>query len=191
MKKDNPEAIRRNAYFAGLFDGEGSVVAHHYFDKRKRKNGSIHSGEKFQFTIEVRMCHEATVRWVARNFGGNVFEKVPTATSTWVQHQFHWRAYNDDAIRILKLIYPYLVAKKRVSALAFKFREVCKQGAWSRNSHRVERQRRLVQQISDLNNFRTTSKAVETAHEAGEPIPEMIQSDLHGDMQQDSPAMAN
>jgi hypothetical protein len=173
---DNSEAIAKRAYLAGLIDGDGSICVSVH-DRNTRKGPS----RRYALTIELAMCSEPVIRWVAENFGGNIrSQRSRTNRKYW-----HWRLFNDTAVEVLKLVYPYLVEKKRQAALAFKFRELLKQTAWTRGSHRTSLRDELIEEMRSLN-YRPPRKAVETVREAGSQTSEMIQSGLHGDVQESS-----
>src|SRR5215472_16338055 len=112
--RDNTEATI--AYFAGLFDGEGSVCTYTYKGREP--------GRKYTAWLEVCMCSEQTVKWIQEHFGGNISVRHPKAHHTWKRPQWHWRVFGDAAVEVLKNIYPFLITKKRQAALFFKFREV-------------------------------------------------------------------
>ncbi len=172
--QDNSEAVGKNAYLAGLIDGEGCIYVQTYFGRQP--------GKKYCLYLELSMCSELTIRWVQKNFGGNYRAAKPYGKRKRVQ--YHWRVSNERAIAILKHVYPYLVTKKRQAALSFKFRKVVQQTAWKRGSHRTKLRDELVRQIRALNWRERVPKAVETVREVQASRPEMIQSGLHGDMQE-------
>lgn len=172
--QDNSEAVGKNAYLAGLLDGEGCIYVQTYFGKQP--------GKKYCLYLELSMCSEPTIRWVHKNFGGRCRTAKPYGTRKKVQ--YHWRVANDHAIEVLKLVFPYLITKKRQAALAFKFRKVALQTAWKRGSHRTELRDELVRQIKALNWRERVPKAVETVREVQSKGSEMIQSGLRGDVQE-------
>jgi hypothetical protein len=172
--QDNSEAVGRNAYLAGLVDGEGCIYVQTYYGRQP--------GKKYCLYLELSMCSEPTIQWVQKRFGGRYRTAKPYGVRKRVQ--YHWRVSNDLAIDILKLIYPYLITKKRQAALAFKFRKVAVQTAWKRGLHRTKLRDDLVRRIKELNWRERVPKAVETVRKVRGETPEMIQSGLHGDMQE-------
>ena len=61
--QDNSEAVGKNAYLAGLIDGEGCIYVQTYFGRQP--------GKKYCLYLELSMCSEPTIRWVQKHFGGN------------------------------------------------------------------------------------------------------------------------
>jgi len=170
---DNPEVIGRNAYLAGLIDGEGCI----YAVKRGRTLPGRPERFTYCLTLEMAMCSKETIFWVAENFGGRVCVQKSRTNRPY----YHWRITNDSAVEVLKKVYPFMVTKKQQAALAFKFREVIKQSAWQRDSHRNSLRDELILKIRSLNQRWTLTKTVETSR--GTPEMEMIQSELQGDLQ--------
>src|SRR5215472_1920853 len=132
--RDNSEATV--AYVAGLFDGEGSVCTYTYKGKEP--------GRKYAAWLEVCMCSEETVHWIKEHFGGSISVRKPKPHHSWKREQWHWKIPGDAAVAVLKMIYPFLITKKRQAALFFKFREVCKQTAWKRGALRTELRDKLM-----------------------------------------------
>ena len=88
-----------------------------------------------------------------------------------------WRIYNDAALNILKLVYPYLIVKKREAALLFKFAEVKKQKL-EKGTHRWQLRdallRKITGQIQHLH--RPLAGTVETVHDALPKSDDPVQS---------------
>ena len=121
--QDNTEAIARCSYLAGLLDGDGCI----YANKRSRStrgkvNGKSYETFMYFLTVEISMCSYDAMKKIHEWFGGT----LTVQKSRTGRPYYHWRVWNDAAVEVLKLIYPYLIIKKKQAALAFKFREVIK-----------------------------------------------------------------
>jgi hypothetical protein len=188
----NPEAVWKYAYLAGLLDGEGCFQA--YISERgmtvyriaePKHLGLPYMRTAYQVCIEMSMCDEKTVRWVHQNFGGALAFKDCARRKKTCRSQWHWRVWNDTAYALLKKIYPFLIGKKPQAALIFKFMEIKKQKV-APGSHRWKLRDELLRKIAaDVKShhlYRLRPDAVETVRD-GQPQADMIQSNLHGDMQ--------
>jgi hypothetical protein len=188
----NPEAVGKIAYLAGLLDGEGCFQAYiaergltQYRIAEPRHLGLPYMRTAYQVCIEMAMCDEKVIRWVHQNFGGAIAFKDSRRRNKACRDQWHWRMWNDTALALLKQIYPYLIGKKRQAALIFKFMEVKKQKV-KPGSHRWQLRdevlRKIAAEVKSNHLYRLKPDAVETVHD--EAATPMIQSDLHGDMQE-------
>ena len=64
--------ITRDAYFAGIIDGEGSISIALY--KIRRKSGAVHNG--FTIKLYVTSTDRALIDWIQDNYGGKVYDKL-------------------------------------------------------------------------------------------------------------------
>jgi hypothetical protein len=93
------------AYFAGLFDGEGSINIFKQPNKKDRINPC--------YFLEISMgnTHKGVLHWVLENFGGRLTHNAEQQTNrnhrTW-----RWRASSNEACAMLKILLPYLLVKK-------------------------------------------------------------------------------
>lgn len=99
------------SYTAGIIDGEGYV--------------SITGNPKYSLSLSLRvsveLTNEALVRWFEDTFGGVVYYRPPEKAvhkPTWT-----WTIRSKDALKFLKVIYPYLRLKKPQAEVAIKFYE--------------------------------------------------------------------
>ena len=93
-------------YFAGLFDGEGTVNVAQYWKPNKKM------GRRYlcwRIAIEIAMTDKETVQWCCDTFGGNLKEKP----SKEHKMQYRWRRVFRDAHRIAKAIRPFAMTKKK------------------------------------------------------------------------------
>ena len=96
------------AYMAGLVDGEGCIVI---FQDRKPKGGHLRP----TLRLVISMTKPAPLLWAKETFGGSFFKAAARhqATTCWT-----WVAAGQRALRILRLLFPYLKVKKKNALLA-------------------------------------------------------------------------
>jgi hypothetical protein len=97
----------KNAYFAGLIDGEGNVAS--YPHKRKLTNKIVVIPRP---VVKVNMTCHKTISSLAEHFGGYVVvKKVPIKNKP----QWEWGVTFNKAIEVLRKIRPYLITKADVA----------------------------------------------------------------------------
>lgn len=87
----------KNAYFAGLIDGEGTVDLFSY------KKGTL-----MRPVIKVDMTCEKTILALRAHFGGYVGKKKTDPAN---KHQWRWEVTFAKAIDVCNKIRPYLITK--------------------------------------------------------------------------------
>jgi hypothetical protein len=89
------------AYFAGLFDGEGSVVL---WDRGY--------GGRLQLRCTISNTWEPLMVWLQKVAGtGSVVRHVhPKATG--YKDSLAWQVYGQNAVRLLRRLLPFLIVKK-------------------------------------------------------------------------------
>ena len=108
MKKTNNVTLADAAYFAGLFDGEGSV----YFKrmnqiKHKRPGKPVH--KVWIVRMEIAMTDRDTIKWCHDTFNcGHWGERK---VKPGYKRQWRWRVAHRDALYVCKLIWPYSQVK--------------------------------------------------------------------------------
>jgi hypothetical protein len=88
----------KNAYFAGIVDGEGNVDVYPHL-----------RGTSFRPVIKVKMTCETTVRALLEYFGGSFTRRA--AQSIRHKPQFEWSVSWSRAVAVAKQIRPYLITK--------------------------------------------------------------------------------
>ena len=91
------------AYAAGYFDGEGSIGI--------LSNGASKGS---QLRIEIRSCDLDTLRLFKDLFGGSLASQIYGRLPYPV---FRWAVNNQDAIKVLRVMSPYLRAKAKEAHL--------------------------------------------------------------------------
>lgn len=153
-----PETI---AYFAGLFDGEGTITVY-------IKNG-VKGGTAVLYVALGSTDMKVTAE-MKSVFGGCL--TTPRISSTRSKRLSRdWKATNGNAAEFLKLVYPFLRIKKRQAALAFKFRKIMDQSLHKHDVHRVHLFREIAAEISALNHGRDgVVETVKRTPQGEEPV---------------------
>ena len=97
------------AYFAGLFDGEGSIC----IGKAHRNRLTKMKGPHYQLQVHIGLNHLPIVEEFAKVFGGNV---TPNKCMT-----YRVTYSGQKAAEMISKILPYLRVKRDQALLAFEF----------------------------------------------------------------------
>lgn len=100
------------AYFAGFFDGEGSVSIS---KGKQNKGGRI----IYRLSVSVSNSNNLPLLELSKIFGGWLFcrkVRVPSKLPSW-----QWQITGKKAEYFLKRIYPYVLIKKRPIEIGLKF----------------------------------------------------------------------
>jgi hypothetical protein len=98
------------AYIAGFIEGDGCFFISRYFSKQ--------SGYVYEYRLAAYNTNEKIMLWFKENVGG-WYRQVNTS-SRW-KKPFHWALKNQEAIVLVELIFPYLVAKKEEAKIWLKY----------------------------------------------------------------------
>jgi hypothetical protein len=93
------ERVLRDAYFAGLIDGEGNIAV-----QRQGKNGYMRP------IIEVKMTCETTILALRTHFGMGHITWQPGDQVGW-KPSWRWRVTTRSARLVAEVIRPYLITK--------------------------------------------------------------------------------
>ena len=147
MKKDLTQA--EIAYFAGIVDGEGSIMV------------TSATGKKGNKTYRLRMLVTNTNRevmdWIFARFGGSIQTCNQTAESVAKRHRvkFNWSRDADNAIEIIKVIYPFLIIKRKQAEIALRWPS-------SKRHLKVPKYREgLLQELQRINNYKNRFTSVQ------------------------------
>ena len=97
------------AYFAGIIDGEGSIML--YRDKQRRTFMRVMVGNTNEWLIN-QLCF---------SFGG--VKNVTRQYHLIWKPCWHWSIHGSKAVEFLKLILPYLKLKRAQAEIAIRFQE--------------------------------------------------------------------
>lgn len=103
----------KNAFLAGLLEGDGCIVLRAHRDPRKRK------GVAFGMCVKVNNTNKELIDFLGDNYGGNVSPGyLPKGRKSIM---YEWTMHGEKAASLLTRLYPYLVGKKKQAELALKF----------------------------------------------------------------------
>lgn len=137
------------AYFAGVMDSDGC------FSISKAKAGIQKTKTpRYVFNMTVVNTSEKMMCWLVEKFGGRY--KTRRKMSENHKTTFDWNLSNGTALWLLKLVEPYLVAKRAQSKVALDFLEnwVTNHGRGTRiDEQEVARRESCYQEMKWLNKF--------------------------------------
>jgi hypothetical protein len=119
-------------YFAGLFDGEGSVS----INKSRSRHGTMYH----KLVLQLTMCDEALVRLVHFSFGGGVY-RINRLTKTGLV-PYKWMLEGPRALLLLKHLEPLLQSKRNLVDVATRF-----QATFHANRQLSQEDRELREQL--------------------------------------------
>ena len=136
--------MHSNEYFAGLFDGEGCVMA---TTPGVTAAGEIRSRVRrfpsFQVVTTIGLTHEGIIREIHEQFGGSFLRNdYFTRVNKMNRMQFVWKAQSKSAYRFLIAIQPFAAIKREQIELAIKLQEhiwahsSSLTGPWATDTHR-------------------------------------------------------
>ena len=128
------------AYIAGIIDGEGCIMI---LKIARGKNVSHY------LKIFVKMTHRQTIEWLHGKIGGKFYTYHHNNGKNW-KDCFECNIPTRTVVDLLKLIYPYLITKKKQAALALEFGKIHE---WYRplNNDIAEKREYFRQQMKILN----------------------------------------
>ena len=100
-------------YFAGLFDGEGSVE----ISQTRQRGGTLY----YELAIRVVNTDEDIMLWLVNVFGGSLYARKRVYHNC--KQSFTWSLGPKKSLWLLKLVLPYLRIKKKRAELAIYFEE--------------------------------------------------------------------
>lgn len=104
---------RPDSYWAGIIDGEGTIV----IARNRQKNGKL----KHKLRVTVGMTHEETIKSLHLAFGGNI--------SLRHRQKEHWKdvwvyeTCSQGALNLIRHVSPWLITKAPQALLATEFYE--------------------------------------------------------------------
>jgi len=132
------------SYFAGLFDGEGSVML------RKL----IRSNQAYALELSLTNTHLPTLQWIKELWGvGSIrLKKAPKSR----RPAWEWRTSGNQALYVLKPTLRFLKIKKQEAEIGVAFQELKRQTRTVWGSHRpltlVEEEQRLAKILKACRN---------------------------------------
>ena len=105
------------SYWAGIFDGEGSVCIVHRLDKRARTKATRGgAGEWYSVNVGITNTCLALLTQLQRQWGGSIGEDK--LRSVHHRRRWKWQANCRAGIKFLAAVRPYLIVKARDVSLA-------------------------------------------------------------------------
>lgn len=107
---------------AGLVDGEGCIRIHRVV----HKSGILY-GYRPSYALEVfvKMVHKPAIERLLKTYKiGKIYIARPGKNNKRVCRK--WLLTNNNAFQFLKIIYPFLMVKKKEANLALRFEKVCR-----------------------------------------------------------------
>lgn len=140
MEKFKEEDI---IYLAGFLDGEGCISL-----TRKAKKYIVPKVVIANTNIEV-------LKWIQEKFGGyfTIRKKLTERRRAVGYLEFQYR----KALNLIKLIYPYLIVKKKQADIYFEYQKTImelKDGTKNGLSHRTQEREELKNRMHNLNSWR-------------------------------------
>lgn len=131
------------AYTAGLFDGEG-----HLSIERQKANGTNRKKDYFTLRMVIVNTNLEVITWLIKNFEGNftIGKKVAGHKQC-----YKFVLFGEKLIKVLTAIYPYLIIKKPIVDIAFKFRETVGKTGWNVSDKILEQREKLWSQAKKIN----------------------------------------
>ena len=93
-------------YFAGLFDGEGTIGCYNVCDRNRPR-----------LNVALGMCHKKTIEWCQSVGGGGI--TVRPAAGKW-NTLYKWQLVDKRALEFMELLVPFLKTKKNKAIEATK-----------------------------------------------------------------------
>lgn len=100
-------------YYAGLFDGEGSVGIYWHGVNKLQKYPLV--------TAKVTNSFGDVLQPLLSRYGGNIENNKASQKQTNWQDTYTWRAYSEKGINFLRWVSPYCIIKKEQIDLTFDF----------------------------------------------------------------------
>jgi hypothetical protein len=159
----------RNAYMAGLMDGEGSFSIGVATSSKGRPHFGLH--------VRLYNTNRKMLQWAIANYGGNARWVTPKETNIKIKSDVRpmgqwWLTGREPLEKFLLGIIPYLVAKKEQAKIALEYIRM-------NGKQNPEARYELANRMSILNNTQDTPTT--NTQDASEQSDLKIESELMGD----------
>ena len=134
------DSVKENAYYAGFFDGEGSVSICRHYENKKTLVTIVSISQ-----VDPRPLHR-----LKEKYGGSLMllKNKPAKAGGTSKPIWRWQVSNRQIEPFLQDIYPYLVVKKDEVELALSIRKTMRvkkeQGFWRKTPEDVAVERERV-----------------------------------------------
>lgn len=111
----------KDAYAAGLFDGEGCMRINHRIRKSNPKSKTVY--HEYSELVTISQRDGRMIDWLKENYGGNCYLVSRKDNDRFSSEPIYmWIATNSQARNFMQKILPYLIYKKDQVAEALKLR---------------------------------------------------------------------
>ena len=159
-------------YLAGIVDGEGYIGINFY------KKGKWNCSDNYKVRLTISTTSLELIDWLLNNFGGYLHQK-PVYSDTHNQ-SYNWTVYCKYAGELLKMVYPYLIIKKRQAEIILAYRKLQEMGLKTYPGKRLiplHLRHEIFETVKSLNSHK--SKSVETNMPNVEGLLAKIESELN------------
>lgn len=115
------DAVLAPVYYAGLFDGEGSVGVY-MINTKGTDRGDI-PRKYIRLTTKVTNTFHPALSPLLEKFGGSIENNRASEKFTKWQDTYSWKVSSEKAMAFLLWIYPYTLIKKEQLDVVFQFWE--------------------------------------------------------------------
>ena len=137
---NNVDIVKENAYYAGFFDGEGSVsICKHYENKKTLIT-----------VVSISQVDPRPLQRLKEKYGGclMLLKTKPVKNNGTSKPIWKWQVTNRQIEQFLQDIYPYLIVKKDEVDLALSVRKTMRtkkeQGFWRHTPEDVAVEREKI-----------------------------------------------
>lgn len=95
------------AYIAGFFDGEGYVGIYNY------KAEGTHKNDRKRLQLGITNTNRDVLDWIKKRFNFGHIKEKSRSSPNW-KICYEWTVRDRNAMKFLKMIYPYLRVKKKI-----------------------------------------------------------------------------
>lgn len=153
-------ARKQFAYFAGLFDGEGGI----YIEKQSNYRYRMKS-PKYSLIVQLTNNYYPIIDRMVELFNGykrerkRFYNNIPYSI-------YDWRTSAKKAVKFLRLLYPYLVIKKKQAEIGIKFQSQKRIGQQALSDDQLKFFEECHQQIKQLNRQWSDLRKYRAEHES-------------------------
>lgn len=131
-------------YLAGIIDGEGSIRIE--LEKGKKRQRP----DYYRLRLSVSNTYYGLMEWLTEHFIGSFIKEKKRVGNLKQVYQWEIKAPKRVA-QIVRLIYPYLIVKKRQAEIAFELAEIMGKTRHKYSSEERQRIRLLYEQMRIAN----------------------------------------
>ncbi len=129
-------------FFAGIFDGEGSLMI-----EIQSKN-AVRKYDYFSLRLVITNTNKELIDWMATNFGGKIStrKKIVGRKTT-----YDWKLYSLKAANLIRQALPFFIVKRERSKIFLTFSETIGKTGWNIPKELRDYRQELYEQMKILN----------------------------------------